>query len=39
MLALVEVNGKLQPRILSLRHILDEYIAYQEQAEASSWLK
>ena len=31
MLALVEVNGKLQPKILSLRHILDEYIAYQEQ--------
>ena len=31
MLALVDVNGKLQPRILSLRHILDEYIAYQEQ--------
>ena len=31
MLALVEVEGKLQPRILSLRHILDEYIAYQEQ--------
>ena len=31
MLALVEVNGKLQPRILSLRHILDEYIAFQEQ--------
>ena len=31
MLALVEANGKLQPRILSLRHILDEYIAYQEQ--------
>ena len=31
MLALVEQNGKLQPRILSLRHILDEYIAYQEQ--------
>ncbi|RKI68645.1 DNA gyrase subunit A [bacterium 1xD42-67] len=31
MLALVEVNGKLQPRIMSLRHILDEYIAYQEQ--------
>ena len=28
MLALVEVNGKLQPKILSLRHILDEYIAY-----------
>ena len=31
MLALVEVNGKLQPKILSLRHILDEYIAYKEQ--------
>ncbi|MEA4933918.1 MAG: DNA gyrase subunit A [Lawsonibacter sp.] len=31
MLALVEVNGIPQPRILSLRHILDEYIAYQEQ--------
>ena len=31
MLALVEVDGKLQPRILSLRHILDEYIAYQKQ--------
>ena len=31
MLALVPVEGKLQPRILSLRHILDEYIAYQEQ--------
>ncbi len=31
MLALVEVNGKLQPRILSLRHILDEYISYPEQ--------
>ncbi len=31
MLALVEVNGKLQPRILSLRHILDEYIAHQER--------
>ncbi len=31
MLALVEVNGKLQPKILSLRHILDEYIAHQEQ--------
>ena len=31
MLALVEVDGKLQPRILSLRHILDQYIAYQEQ--------
>ena len=31
MLALVEVNGKLQPKILSMRHILDEYIAYQEQ--------
>ena len=32
MLALVEMEGgKLQPRILSLRHILDHYIAYQEQ--------
>ena len=31
MLALVEVDGKLQPRILSLRHILDEYIAFQEE--------
>ena len=31
MLALVEVNGKLQRKIRSLRHILDEYIAYQEQ--------
>ena len=31
MLALVEVDGKIQPRILSLRHILDEYLAYQEQ--------
>ncbi len=31
MLALVEADGKLQPRILSLRHILDQYIAYQEQ--------
>ena len=31
MLALVEVNGKLQPKILSLRHILDEYIAFQEE--------
>ena len=31
MLALVESGGKLQPRILSLRHILDEYIAHQEQ--------
>ena len=31
MLALVEVDGKLQPRILSLRHILDEYVAFQEQ--------
>jgi|InofroStandDraft_1065614.scaffolds.fasta_scaffold05037_12 DNA gyrase subunit A len=30
MLALVEVNGKLQPKILSLRHILDEYITHQE---------
>jgi len=31
MLALVPVNGRLQPKILSLRHILDEYIAHQEQ--------
>ncbi len=31
MLALVPVNGSLQPKILSLRHILDEYIAHQEQ--------
>ncbi len=31
MLALVEVNGKLQPRVMSLRNILDEYIAFQEQ--------
>ena len=30
MLALVETNGKLQPKILSLRHILDEYITHQE---------
>ena len=31
MLALTEVNGKLQPRILSLRHIIDEYLAFQEE--------
>ena len=31
MLALTEVNGKLQPKILSLRHILDEYLHYQRQ--------
>ncbi len=31
MLALVEINGKLQPRVMSLRNILDEYIAFQEQ--------
>ena len=31
MLALTEVNGKLQPKILSLRHILDEYLHYQQQ--------
>ena len=31
MLALVEVNGKLQPKVLSLREVLDEYIAFQEQ--------
>ena len=30
MLALVEVDGKLQPKILSLRHIQDEYNAHQE---------
>lgn len=29
MLALV--NNQSQPRILSLRHILDEYLRYQEQ--------
>ena len=31
MLALVEVNGKLQPKILSLRHIIDEYLNFQEE--------
>ena len=31
MLALTEVNGKLQPRILSLRHIIDEYLSFQEE--------
>jgi len=31
MAALVEVDGKLQPKILSLKHILDEYILHQEQ--------
>ncbi len=31
MLALIEVNGKLQPRILSLRHIIDEYLTFQEE--------
>ena len=31
MLALTEVNGKLQPRILSLRHIIDEYLGFQEE--------
>ena len=31
MLALVQVNGQPQPRILSLRHILDEYISFQEE--------
>ena len=31
MLALVNVNGQPQPRILSLRHILDEYISFQEE--------
>ena len=31
MLALVQVGGQPQPKILSLRHILDEYIAFQEE--------
>ena len=31
MLTLTEVNGKLQPRILSLRHIIDEYLSFQEE--------
>ncbi len=31
LLALVNVNNQRQPKILTLRHILDEYIAYQEQ--------
>ena len=31
MLALVESTAERQPRILSLRHILDEYIAFQEE--------
>ena len=31
MLALVSNQGQPQPRILSLRHILDEYIAFQEE--------
>jgi len=31
LLALVEVNGKLQPKVLTRRNILDEYIAFQEQ--------
>ncbi len=30
MLALVPVNGKLQPKILTLRHIIDEYLKFQE---------
>ncbi len=30
MLALVQVNGQPQPKILSLRHIIDEYISFQE---------
>ena len=33
MLALVQAGGQPQPKILSLRHILDEYIAYQEQVQ------
>ena len=31
MLALVQVGGQPQPKILSLRHILDEYISFQEE--------
>ncbi len=31
MLALVSVEGKLQPKVLTLRQILDEYIAFQEE--------
>ena len=31
MLALVQSGGQPQPKILSLRHILDEYIAFQEE--------
>lgn len=31
MLALVQVNGQPQPKILSLRHIIDEYLAFQEE--------
>ena len=31
MLALTEVNGHPQPKIFSLRHMLDEYLAFQEE--------
>ena len=31
MLALVQVNGQPQPKILSLRHIIDEYLNFQEE--------
>ena len=31
MLALVEVDGQRQPKILTLKNVLDEYIAFQEQ--------
>ena len=31
MLALVQVNGQPQPKILSLRHIIDEYLSFQEE--------
>ena len=31
MLALTEVNGQPQPKIFSLRHMLDEYLAFQEE--------
>ena len=31
MLALVQVNGQPQPKILSLRHIVDEYLNFQEE--------
>ena len=31
MLALTEVNGHPQPKIFSLRHMLDEYLTFQEE--------